>query len=31
LTTPSPKGVTELLRAWSDGDDDALERLIPIV
>jgi RNA polymerase sigma-70 factor, ECF subfamily len=24
-------GVTELLRAWSDGDDDALERLMPLV
>jgi len=31
LTTLSPKGVTELLRAWSDGDDDALERLMPVV
>jgi RNA polymerase sigma factor (TIGR02999 family) len=31
LTTRSPKGVTELLRAWSDGDDDALERLMPVV
>jgi RNA polymerase sigma factor (TIGR02999 family) len=27
---PSP-GVTELLRAWSDGDDDALEQLMPLV
>src|SRR5687767_7031260 len=24
-------GVTELLRAWSDGDDSALERLMPLV
>ena len=24
-------GVTELLRAWSDGDDGALERLMPLV
>jgi RNA polymerase sigma-70 factor, ECF subfamily len=31
LTTLSPKGVTELLRAWSDGDDDALARLMPVV
>lgn len=23
--------VTELLRAWSDGDDDALEQLVPLV
>jgi RNA polymerase sigma-70 factor (ECF subfamily) len=28
---PGPPGVTELLRAWSDGDDDALERLLPLV
>src|SRR5262245_40439851 len=31
LTTPSPGAVTELLRAWSDGDDHALERLAPLV
>jgi RNA polymerase sigma-70 factor (ECF subfamily) len=31
VTTPSPAAVTELLRAWSDGDDDALQRLIPLV
>jgi RNA polymerase sigma-70 factor, ECF subfamily len=31
LTTPSPGAVTELLRAWSDGDDGALERLTPLV
>jgi RNA polymerase sigma-70 factor (ECF subfamily) len=31
LATPSPRGVTELLRAWSDGDDGALERLMPLV
>jgi RNA polymerase sigma-70 factor (ECF subfamily) len=24
-------GVTELLQAWSDGDEDALERLVPLV
>ena len=30
MATSSP-GVTELLRAWSDGDDDALERLMPLV
>jgi RNA polymerase sigma factor (TIGR02999 family) len=24
-------GVTELLQAWSEGDDDALEQLIPLV
>lgn len=31
MEPPSPAGVTELLRAWSDGDDDALERLMPLV
>jgi RNA polymerase sigma-70 factor, ECF subfamily len=31
LATPSPEAVTELLRAWSDGDDGALERLLPLV
>jgi RNA polymerase sigma factor (TIGR02999 family) len=31
MATPSPGAVTELLRAWSDGDDDALERLMPLV
>ena len=31
LATPSREAVTELLRAWSDGDDGALERLLPLV
>jgi len=31
LAAPSPGAVTELLRAWGDGDDDALERLTPLV
>ena len=31
LATPSPGAVTELLRAWSDGDDGALEQLLPLV
>jgi RNA polymerase sigma factor (TIGR02999 family) len=31
LATPSPGAVTELLRAWGDGDDAALERLTPLV
>ncbi len=31
LATPSPGAVTELLRAWSDGDDGALEQLMPLV
>src|SRR5262249_52440757 len=31
MSTPSPGAVTELLRAWSDGDDAALDRLIPII
>jgi RNA polymerase sigma factor (TIGR02999 family) len=31
VATASPGTVTELLRAWSDGDDRALERLVPLV
>jgi len=31
VTTSSPGAVTELLRAWSDGDEGALERLMPLV
>jgi RNA polymerase sigma-70 factor, ECF subfamily len=31
LATASPGAVTELLRAWADGDDGALERLTPLV
>ena len=31
MDTPSPGAVTELLRAWADGDDGALERLTPLV
>ena len=31
LPTPSSGAVTELLRAWSDGDDGALARLTPLV
>ena len=31
MPTPSPGAVTELLRAWSDGDDGALARLTPLV
>src|SRR5262249_51907867 len=31
VATASPGTVTQLLRAWSDGDDAALDRLIPIV
>ena len=31
MTTPSPRGATQLLRAWSDGDDGALEQLTPLV
>jgi RNA polymerase sigma-70 factor (ECF subfamily) len=31
VTTPAPGAVTELLRAWSDGDEGALERLVPLV
>ena len=28
---PSKAGVTQLLRAWSEGDDGALEQLTPVV
>ena len=31
MTTPPPGAVTELLHAWSDGDDGALEQLMPLV
>ena len=31
LETGSPGAVTELLRAWGNGDDDALEQLTPLV
>lgn len=31
MTTPSAGAVTELLQAWTDGDEDALDRLMPLV
>ena len=31
MDDPSPGAVTELLRAWSSGDEGALERLTPLV
>ena len=31
MPTQSPGAVTQLLRAWSDGEDGALERLTPLV
>ena len=31
MTRPSPQEVTQLLRAWSDGDQQALQQLIPLV
>jgi RNA polymerase sigma-70 factor, ECF subfamily len=31
MTTPSPKDVTELLVDWSKGDQEALNKLIPLV
>ena len=31
MTAAAPGAVTELLRAWSDGDRGALERLVPLV
>src|SRR4051812_28191739 len=31
MPTPPPEAVTDLLRAWSDGDEEALGRLLPLV
>lgn len=31
MTTHSPKEITQLLPAWSDGDESALEALTPLV
>jgi RNA polymerase sigma factor (TIGR02999 family) len=31
MASPSPKGVTRLLKAWTGGEQEALERLIPLV
>jgi RNA polymerase sigma factor (TIGR02999 family) len=31
MTTLSPKEITQLLRAWSNGDQSALEQLTPLV
>ncbi len=31
MTTPSPEEVTQLLQAWNDGDQTAMEKLIPLV
>jgi RNA polymerase sigma-70 factor, ECF subfamily len=31
MTAPAPKEVTQLLLAWSDGDQTALEKLAPLV
>jgi len=31
VTSPPPQVITGLLRAWSDGDRAALERLVPLV
>src|SRR5262245_13685411 len=31
MASPSPAAVTEILRAWSNGDDGALEQLMPLV
>ena len=30
-STPSPQEMTDLLAAWSDGDREALDRLLPLV
>ena len=31
MTLPSPHDVTQLLQAWSNGDPEALEKLVPLV
>ena len=31
LMTPAPHEVTKLLKDWSDGDQTALDRLMPLV
>jgi RNA polymerase sigma-70 factor, ECF subfamily len=31
MSSPSPHEVTQLLMAWSDGDESALEKLTPVV
>ena len=31
MASPVPADVTRLLRAWSQGDEDALQKLIPVV
>lgn len=31
MTAPSPPGLTQLLVAWNNGQQDALEQLIPLV
>jgi len=31
VTAAAPGAVTELLRSWSDGDEGALEQLVPLV
>lgn len=31
MTTPAPQEVTQLLRDWSDGDQAALDKLLPLV
>jgi RNA polymerase sigma-70 factor (ECF subfamily) len=31
MATPTPMEVTQLLREWSDGDQSALEKLLPLV
>jgi RNA polymerase sigma factor (TIGR02999 family) len=31
MTKPSPHEVTQLLQAWSDGNQEALDKLVPLV
>src|SRR5262245_59783931 len=31
MTSPAPKEVTQLLIAWSNGEEEALEKLVPLI
>jgi RNA polymerase sigma-70 factor (ECF subfamily) len=31
MTVPSPQEVTQLLQAWTQGEQSALQKLIPLV
>jgi RNA polymerase sigma factor (TIGR02999 family) len=31
MDSPCPSGITDLLHAWSEGDDEALDKLTPLI